>query len=476
MFTADLVNSSSTDSASSRKDIAFPLSFEQQTCSTAPTAASTTQKELQETPLLDSYSSSERITQHTTTTDTKAGANFTIHRSDAPVPRPNIMPRPVTINRASLRSRMKTSSPVDNVLRSSSSQPSFSAFSSPMLNYHGSSLKVVSPVPSIIASECSESTSFNNSFQGHVYSYTDNDSIDFGQEKGCVGITNDVNFLHKTSPSRKNLASSPTEQYYFTPVHNDTNESDCISVYYPEARALSGRSPYIPQCREVASTMVDFNNTDKMQGNYGYPPYVQHLQLRQYQMPPSHSGSFYGAHQGMCNYENPAMYCQPVSEPSSNVSKDGSAPIADDKYISVATKIQGNESSPLRLRKKSVDSVESSNFSPTKNVSSSDESAACSSPLPQNLKGDPHRQAKVKTELCLHYARGKVCPFGSRCNYAHGEDELKYTKLFELQRAGLVEDVNTYRTHPCASWVATGAWYENNVLFCFVCIFFVNSL
>ena len=85
-------------------------------------------------------------------------------------------------------------------------------------------------------------------------------------------------------------------------------------------------------------------------------------------------------------------------------------------------------------------------------------SSLCASPLPQNLKGDPHRQAKVKTELCLFFSRGTACPFGPRCNYAHGEDELKYTKLVELSQAGLVEDINGYRSHPCFSWVATGAW------------------
>ena len=41
--------------------------------------------------------------------------------------------------------------------------------------------------------------------------------------------------------------------------------------------------------------------------------------------------------------------------------------------------------------------------------------------LPQNLKGDPHRQAKVKTELCKFYIKGCDCPFGSKCNYAHGK-------------------------------------------------------
>ena len=47
--------------------------------------------------------------------------------------------------------------------------------------------------------------------------------------------------------------------------------------------------------------------------------------------------------------------------------------------------------------------------------------AATITPVPQNLKGDPHRQAKVKTELCKFYIQGCKCPFGSRCNYAHGE-------------------------------------------------------
>lgn len=49
------------------------------------------------------------------------------------------------------------------------------------------------------------------------------------------------------------------------------------------------------------------------------------------------------------------------------------------------------------------------------------DSDGAATPIPQNLKGDPHRQAKVKTELCKFYIEGCECPFGSRCNYAHGE-------------------------------------------------------
>ena len=75
---------------------------------------------------------------------------------------------------------------------------------------------------------------------------------------------------------------------------------------------------------------------------------------------------------------------------------------------------------------------------------------------PQNLRGDPFRRAKVKTELCLHFSRGKACPFGEKCNYAHGEDELKYTTLMDMERAGLA-DAASFRCLPCFTWVATGA-------------------
>lgn len=75
---------------------------------------------------------------------------------------------------------------------------------------------------------------------------------------------------------------------------------------------------------------------------------------------------------------------------------------------------------------------------------------------PQNLRGDPFRRAKVKTELCLHFKRGKICPFGDKCNYAHGQEELKYTTLMDMERAGLA-DAKSYRCLACFSWVSTGA-------------------
>mmetsp|Transcript_10842 Transcript_10842/g.17993 ORF Transcript_10842/g.17993 Transcript_10842/m.17993 type:complete len:819 (-) Transcript_10842:930-3386(-) len=76
--------------------------------------------------------------------------------------------------------------------------------------------------------------------------------------------------------------------------------------------------------------------------------------------------------------------------------------------------------------------------------------------LPQNLRGDPFRSAKVKTEMCRDYNKPGGCRFGDKCNYAHGEHQLKNQKLMDLAAAGLV-DTEVYRTHVCVPWVATGA-------------------
>ena len=34
----------------------------------------------------------------------------------------------------------------------------------------------------------------------------------------------------------------------------------------------------------------------------------------------------------------------------------------------------------------------------------------------------PH---KFKTVLCKNYSRGLSCPFGKKCNFAHGQEQLK---------------------------------------------------
>lgn len=79
-----------------------------------------------------------------------------------------------------------------------------------------------------------------------------------------------------------------------------------------------------------------------------------------------------------------------------------------------------------------------------------------SSPFAKN-EDDPHRKNRIKTEMCMHYANNRPCPFGANCTYAHGEEELQMTKLLDLERAGLV-DLETFRTKPCLTWVMTGSW------------------
>jgi hypothetical protein len=75
-----------------------------------------------------------------------------------------------------------------------------------------------------------------------------------------------------------------------------------------------------------------------------------------------------------------------------------------------------------------------------------------------NADDDSVRKSRIKTEMCMHYSNNRPCPFGSSCTYAHGEEELQMTKLLDLHNAGLI-DVDTYRTKPCMTWVATGSWY-----------------
>jgi len=82
-------------------------------------------------------------------------------------------------------------------------------------------------------------------------------------------------------------------------------------------------------------------------------------------------------------------------------------------------------------------------------------------PTPQNLRDNPERQAKFKSEMCHYYEAGGAgkCPFGANCNYAHGKHELKsrYTTLTLMESSGQILNAKTYLSRPCMNWVSTGA-------------------
>ncbi|CCE88503.1 Piso0_002013 [Millerozyma farinosa CBS 7064] len=50
-----------------------------------------------------------------------------------------------------------------------------------------------------------------------------------------------------------------------------------------------------------------------------------------------------------------------------------------------------------------------------------------------------------KTELCASYVKTGVCPYGSKCQFAHGESELKH-----------VDRPPNWRSKPCANWSKFG--------------------
>lgn len=50
-----------------------------------------------------------------------------------------------------------------------------------------------------------------------------------------------------------------------------------------------------------------------------------------------------------------------------------------------------------------------------------------------------------KTELCVSYMKMRVCPYGNKCQFAHGHEDLK-----------TVERPANWRLKPCANWTKYG--------------------
>lgn len=56
-----------------------------------------------------------------------------------------------------------------------------------------------------------------------------------------------------------------------------------------------------------------------------------------------------------------------------------------------------------------------------------------------------------KTELCASYMKIGVCPYGNKCQFAHGENELKH-----------VDRPPKWRSKPCANWSKYGSCRYGN--------------
>lgn len=51
-----------------------------------------------------------------------------------------------------------------------------------------------------------------------------------------------------------------------------------------------------------------------------------------------------------------------------------------------------------------------------------------------------------KTELCMLFIKVGMCPYGNKCQFAHGKQDLK-----------VVERPSNWRSKPCANWAKFGA-------------------
>ena len=122
------------------------------------------------------------------------------------------------------------------------------------------------------------------------------------------------------------------------------------------------------------------------------------------------------------------MHMPMTCSPCRNINQDDTAGVTSPTAaasVSLSPHITG--SAPLLKLRKGEDRLGSSNRSShgRRRASTSTMSTASASPTPQNLKDNPERLAKVKTEMCRYFELGglKNCPWGDKCKF-----ELVHTR------------------------------------------------
>ena len=93
---------------------------------------------------------------------------------------------------------------------------------------------------------------------------------------------------------------------------------------------------------------------------------------------------------------------------------------------------------------------------PANNIGNNNHATTTTTNGGQGSQGKPTLNTQLyKTELCAQYMKLGGCPYGNKCQFAHGEGELKQ-----------VERPPKWRLKPCANWLKTGSCrYGNRCLF-----------
>ena len=307
-----------------------------------------------------------------------------------------------------------------------------SSFMSPRSKKHPAS----SPVPSLVSSEYEESPYSRRSLDWNSPPISRRSSTRSGYATPFAEINEFEagNMSSFASPP----PSSSHSSYYFTPVNE---EGPRFPVFHS------------PEASNQASNQSNNDSfpASGFESNPHFSPNLHRASQKQMTTPVAPSKN---------TFMIPALSPEPTEVREKRASTDMlSTPRSlEHSYLSTVVKGKENPKNKWNVVGKCSASPYSCSSPKIHRARLSMESQSGGSHLPQNLKGDPHRQAKVKTELCAFFSKGKKCPFGSKCNYAHGDHELKYTTLMEMDKAGLVVDIDSYRAYPCFSWVCTGAW------------------
>ncbi|CDK24318.1 unnamed protein product [Kuraishia capsulata CBS 1993] len=83
------------------------------------------------------------------------------------------------------------------------------------------------------------------------------------------------------------------------------------------------------------------------------------------------------------------------------------------------------------------------------------QSESRSQPHARSLNGASVNTNLYKTELCLQFQSKGFCPYGVKCQFAHGSEELK-----QVQRS------SNWKTKPCVNWTKSG-WCKYGRRCCF---------